>query len=82
MDSFERSMQISTEVKLDGETEELNDKRENPRDLRAVALRNSELRNGLEKYMGHVSFDDIKEGEFGDIQTNLENLELQKSKYR
>ena len=80
MDSFERSMQISTEVILDGEDDESDDRRGNLQVSRVSALQKGELQNGLDGY--HVSFDDLKGGEFYDIKSDLEQLDLQKSKYR
>jgi len=80
MDSFERSMQISTEVILDGENDESDDRRGNLQVSRVSALQKGELQNGLDGY--HVSFDDLKEGEFYDIKSDLEQLDLHKSKYR
>ena len=82
MDSFERSMQISSEVRLDGEIVELIEKPENPHDLQVVELQKTEIQNGLADYTGHVSFDDLAQGEFADIQTKLDHLDLDKSKYR
>ena len=82
MDSFERSVQMSTEVKLNGDSIELDVKKENPQDLRVLALQKAKLQNGFDDRFGHVRFDDLKEGEFGELQSSFEKLQLKKSKYR
>lgn len=82
MDSFENSVQISTEVSLNGDSIELKERKNNADDMNAPGLENAILENGLDARVGHVTFAELSKGDFGEINTGLANLQLQKKKFR
>ncbi|XP_065062635.1 oxysterol-binding protein-related protein 1-like [Rhopilema esculentum] len=84
MDSFERSVQMSTEVKPNGTFTAI---RENPgKDsldgLPLEELRKPRFQNGATILEEKAILDEIREGCFGDVQNSPEKLQLNKSKYR
>lgn len=83
MDSFERSVQMSTEVRLNGESGgESENKEDKERDFSMLTLQNSKFQNGSESQVGHVKFEDLRMGAFGDLNQGLNEVQLQKNKFR
>ena len=81
MDSFERSVQMSTEVKVDGESSDsdANIGRSTPESLRRLALRQAKFQNGSAAYEGQDYVDNLASGSFS---SSLDKIQLHKSKYR
>ena len=81
MDSFERSVQMSAEVKLDGDSNDsdANAGPSTPESLRRLALRQAKLQNGATTHEDRDYVDDLASGSFS---SSLDKIQLKKSKYR
>ena len=78
MDSFERSVQCSTEVKLNGDS--LDSDMQSSCETGDIL--NNPLQNGGKNYENRDDFQEITDGDFGCLPVKGDILQLKKSKYR